>query len=485
MIKKILNNATLMSWASKFVGFGSLILVTPLYLKVYDDLEFSFWSAINIFITYAMLADSGFGSALVRVINYFRAGADSLPKNKKEYDKLDKIENKSPNYLQLSYLLSTSNVIYLVLALLSAVLTIIGVLFIWNIMTLANHRIDFWITYFLLIPLCAILILTVKWSSFMHGLNYVAVEARINTAFSTLRVISFTVMLIFRLPPVYLISYMLIASFLKYLFLKSFVLKWFSKNNVSLMKKWYFNKPIFNALWPQTWRLAGIFWGNFLVENGNSFLIAQIKDTGLMANFYLTTRIIQFARVFSQTSFYANLPTIYKLGAEKNLKTLKEKVSHYMFLAIVIMVSIYLFVIFFGNSTLEFLDKFNILSTDKRFLPTFFLIIMTVTLLLDMHSSFHASIYSSTNHIPFLLPSIISGAIIVGVGYFFALDAYGLIGLLVVRFLVQFSFNNWYAMYLSLRLLRWPLFKYVYELPTIGTKFIVTKTKNIIKKFDI
>jgi hypothetical protein len=101
---------------------------------------------------------------------------------------------------------------------------------------------------------------------------------------------------------------------------------------------------------------------------------------------------------------------------------------------------------------------------------------MSLTILFDMHSSFHASIYTSTNHIPFLVPSLISGAIIIGLG-FYVLPIYGLIGILLVRFLIQISFNNWYAWYLSLKLLRWPFLKYIYEVPKYGVIYLKDKTK--------
>jgi len=53
--------------------FGSIVLVTPLILVNYDLVEQSFWWLIGNIIGFALLADSGFGSALVRAVSYFRA----------------------------------------------------------------------------------------------------------------------------------------------------------------------------------------------------------------------------------------------------------------------------------------------------------------------------------------------------------------------------------------------------------------------------
>jgi hypothetical protein len=110
----------------------------------------------------------------------------------------------------------------------------------------------------------------------------------------------------------------------------------------------------------------------------------------------------------------------------------------------------------------------------------FILILMGLANFLDMHASYHAGIYTSTNHIPFLWPTIISGAVIFIVGYFL-LPGYGILGLVVLRFIVQLAFSNWYAVYLSLNLLKWPLRDYIIELPLLGTKFTIEKIRSFIR----
>ena len=78
----------MMSWASQFVRFGSAIFVLPLILKFFTPIEQSFWFFINSILGLAMLADAGFGPTMIRAVSYFNSGADYLPRNKKEYDKI-------------------------------------------------------------------------------------------------------------------------------------------------------------------------------------------------------------------------------------------------------------------------------------------------------------------------------------------------------------------------------------------------------------
>ena len=212
----------------------------------------------------------------------------------------------------------------------------------------------------------------------------------------------------------YLVIIMFFASLARYIYVRNFVTNWFRQHNYEVRGYKVFNREIFRSLWAQTWRLAGIFWGNYMVEYGNSFLMAQVQDAKLMASFLFTTNIMTWITSFSRTPFYANVPTIYKLGAEKNFRALRKQATRYMFLGIVIITGTFLFIGVAGNPVLNFLDSHHILNTDTRFVGT---------LLFTDHGPDSVSgyalqlstqaIYTSTNHIPFLVPSLVSGLVIV------------------------------------------------------------------------
>jgi O-antigen/teichoic acid export membrane protein len=478
MLKRILNNPTIMSWSAQFTRFGSIVLVTPLILVNYDLVEQSFWWLIGNIIGFALLADSGFGSAVVRAVSYFRAGETALPRTREEYDSRQQIVNTEPNIEKLRDLLATTRPIYFILGALSILLLLAGTFIFRNIFTMSGDRIDFWVTYFLLVPTCYLMIMTIRWSSFMQGLNEIAREARVSTLIEVVRIILFTVLLSFKLSPMYLVITMFFASLARYIYVHTFITKWFRERNYEIRGFKVFNREIFGSLWAQTWRLAGIFWGNYMVEYGNTFLMAQIKDAKLMACFLFTTNIMTWITGFSRTPFYANVPTIYKLGAEKNFKELRLKATHYMFMGFVILISAYLFIGLAGNPLLSFLDNHNIMDTDTRFVGTLLFTIMALSQMFEMHATFHSGIYTSTNHIPFLIPSLVSGLAIVVIGYNI-LPVYGLFGLILTRFLVQLSFNSWYSMSLSLKLLNWPFKRYLVEFPSEGMRFLLGKLKNL------
>lgn len=334
-----------------------------------------------------------------------------------------------------------------------------------------GHRTDLWLAYFLLVPYCTILIGNIRWSSFMRGLDYVALEAKYSSLVNTIRILLFILLLSFKLKPLYLSLGYLLEGLATRVYLRYFILNWFKGNNVIITNNNHFDKGIFRSLWSASWKLAGIMWGNFFIEQGNPILVAQISDLKLMNNFLLTTRLLKMALGFSRTPVLAKIPVIFKLAAEKKIKELKETASKYMFLGLAMAIGSSFILIAFGNFGLE------ILHSDKRLLPLFLFTIMALSEILEMHSTFHSSIYTSTNHVPFLLPTLISGGAIFFGGYYLihyyvAIPLYGLTAIILTRFIVQFCFDNFYAMYLNLNFLKWPFFSYLYEMPYYGFKWV-------------
>jgi len=455
-----------MSWASYFVRFGSALFVLPMILKFFTPIEQSFWFFINTIMGFAMLADSGFGSTLIRAVSYFNTGADYLPRNKKEYDNFDKIKDREPNLLNLKNLLTTANRIYIYLGLFSVLMISSGGLAAaWNILELSNHQTDIWIAFLIVIPYSFFMILAVKWSSFMRGLGFVAKEARFGAFQGAIRVLIFVILLFFKLGVAYLVGYMLIESIIKLSYLRWYVLKWFRKNNVTFENRNYFDKEIFRSLWSATWRTGLLFWGSYAIGSGTSLLASQINDAVVMANFLFTMRIFKFVLNIARAPFYTHVPTIYKLAAEKDLANLRRRSSQYMFLGFSVLIAAMLVILAGGNFVLD------LLGTDTRFVSLGILIIIAVTELLDIHASYHATLYTSTNHIPFVLPATISGGMILLVG-FYVLPLYGLLGIVLAKFAIQFMFNNWYAPYLSLKLMKWPIWEYLYQFPAYGISFL-------------
>jgi hypothetical protein len=469
--KKITSSATLMTWSNQFVNFGSALFILPLLLKRFDELEIAFWFMVNIFIQLARLADSGFGPTLIRAVSYFKAGAKSLPLNKKDFEEIEVTEKGSPNLSKMADLLSTSNRIYLILSLFAMLLlSTLGVAVTWNIFEMSDFRPDFIWAFVLIIVNSYIVLQTVKWTSFMTGLDFVAKSNGFYSILGSIRVFVYIAILLIYPSVLLLIAYNLLTSIAIFLYLRNYVRKWFAKQKVDLRKHKTFDKEIFKAIWPATWKLGGIYWGNYLITYGTSIIIAQIDDTALMAGFLFTQRIMFIIRRIAEAPFYANIQKTYKLLAFKDFVGLKKLVSMNVFLAMSIVFSSLTIIGVFGNWGLE------LLGIETRIVPPIIYVLMMLMTAFEIHGAMHGTIYSSTNLVPFLIPSLVSGAVVV-IGGFLVLPVYGVLGLVLLQFLTQLSFNYWYSWYLSLKLVKWPLLEYLKDVLRAGVRIAKGEAK--------
>lgn len=476
MLKRALSSPILMTWVRDFVRIGTPFFVVPLVLAFYSAEEQTFYFWIGILSSFVMVADAGVSSVVMRATSYFMAGAESLPKNRDEFDAAEEIRNKLPNYSKIVELFHTTKYIYVILTFfLILMLSTAGVAAVWNLMEKTGHRPDMWAAYGVLVIYFAIFMMNIRWTSFMRGLDFVAVEAKLSTITTAVRILLWILFLSLRMQPLALTIALVAEGLATHIYLRIFIKRWFRKNNITYVANTAFSKPIFMTLWPAAWRMGGIQLGNFMVERGNNILILQINDTAMMANFTFTTWILKTLFSFSLTPVYSRLPVLYKFAAEKNFSELKKSAAGYMFLGLSLITAAYLLLGLAGNPLLEGLHS------DRRIIfPLILFAVMALTEILDLHSSFHAGVYTSTNHIPFFWPSIISGAIIFFTGLFFSLPLYGLVGVIMTRFIVQICFNNWYALYLDLRFLKWPLREYITDLPKFGFSFLFNKVKEFL-----
>lgn len=461
-------SATVMSWLNNIVKFGNGIFVLPLILARFSEHEIAFWFLINTIMGFAMLADSGFGPTLIRAVTYFHAGAEKIPSNREEFlaKRTDKNLGK-PHLKNLSALLSSTARIYNIISLVVILLlSTLGTVFIYNLLSLSGHQIELWISFGIIILNSFVRLQTVRWASFMRGFNFVALQNRMISLIGAVKIVVFVVLLLIGVSIVVLIAYQLAESIVVYQFQRWYIMRWFKKHKTKPLSS-DFDKTIFKTLWPATWRLGGIFWGGFMVNSGNSIVISQIDNVELMASFLLTRRILGYLRNIADSAFYANLPKVYHLLANRKFTLCKQKISFYIFTGVSILSAGLLFTGLFGNIL------FDMAQIKTRLVPGLIFFIMAINMVLTIHHSYHASIYYATNQVPFFWPALISGSLVVGLG-FAVVAPYGVLGIVLVHLLVQLAFSHWYPVWLSLRLLKWPFFNYLKSLPYWSYKSLET-----------
>jgi len=474
LFQKLINNATAMSWAYHVTIFAHGLLVTPLVVIMFSKDHISVWFLLQTIMGIGMLADAGFGFTLARAVSFFFSGAVSLPKDHKEYEK--KLENTGlTNFDKLNNLLATSSRIYTIVGLVYFIVFVpVGIAIIWNVMELNGHDNFLWLAYILTMINTLVALQKVKWSSFMIGLRKVQELNRLNTIVGLFRIISFTLILTVK-PDIFILSaYSLIETIFNSWIIRRKVLKWFKENSIVRKGLFYFDKELFRSLWSAMWRIGITSWGTNLIQYASSIIVSQVKDTGLIANFLFTQKILGFIRKIGDAPFYANLPSIYGYMAKKDFTAAKKEISRQLFLTLNIIFSGYLLLGFFGNIMLESL------GIQIRFVSGFLYTVLALSILLDTYSASNTNVYISTNHIPFMYPTLISGILIISIG-FLILPIYGLLGVITFRLIVELCYNYWYPSYLNLKLLNWQLHTHISDIWGYGFSYWKKRGYEILK----
>lgn len=461
---RILNSPTLMNWINQGTAFIHGIFITSLVLVKFSNIDYSFWMLLKTLTAFGILAEAGLGRTIERSVAFFFAGASKLPKNKKEYD--ESVESSgSPNFTQLVQLLYTTKYIYLILSLVTILLlSTVGITFLWNLFTQSGHDIQLWIAYSLMIIQSMIMLQGIKWRSFMTGTQHLIQLYRWNTVVSVIRIMGFLAILLSGLGVMHLMIYLVVETAVTYTYIRFFVTRWFGRQQVVVKRSSKLDKEIFSSIWSVTWKSGLNTWGFFFTNRGLELIISQLKDTALMASFLFTTSILGFIRNIAQTPITVKYPEMYALMSGKKFEKLKSIASPRIYLSLTIMLIGFASFGLLGNWLLD------LIGTDKKIVPATIFILMSIYLLFETNALIHGTIYISTNAVPFLIPSLITGVATFGLGML-VLPKWGLLGLVSLQVLLNFGNNFWYSTYLSLKLIHWSFRDYLFDVFIGGPRY--------------
>lgn len=435
---KLKNNIAINSWLSQVISLGSNFIVLPLLLTKFDSAETALWFLFLTLINLALLADSGFGSSFTRAVSYFKSGSSEILEKNKEID----LPNSNPNIYGLNDLFYLNKRIYFFLSIGSAIILFLFGYF--SSQNLIRNTVNPQISlnaFYLTVIIASIQIYNISQTSFLSGLGKVLLLKRLESLLGLLKLIMMLLVLLFYPRIDFLIFTLLIVQSIKNISTKIYVKKHLLKINVPFIKT-NFNKKMFNQLWKPTWRSGLMNISGFVINYASAIFVAQIPNVKLAADFLFTQRIFSFLYNISINPFYSKIPHLSYLYVKKQKDEIVKCFSSYYFLAILVYISGSILVIIFGNYAIE-----NILiDSSARLLTNHLLLIFAITILLELNHTIFATFYVVSNVIPFLLPSVISAALILLFTYLY-IPSYGILAIILVPFFVQILFNNWYPLF--------------------------------------
>lgn len=186
--------------------------------------------------------------------------------------------------------------------------------------------------------------------------------------------------------------------------------------------------------------------GGFLIMNSLSVLVMRLPPS-TSGQYLFSNRLLLMCYQLSRVPFQVVMPRLVKLRAENRLTSYKKVFFRHHAYSMTMHISMLILLYFFGDAILSIAGlNDSLLSNDT-------LIILFVIYTLELNHVIHSMSYETTNDVPFVFISILSGLSILTISWL-VIPEYGLIGMLLSQLIVQLLGNNWYPVYLNLKSFR-------------------------------
>ncbi len=453
-IKTLLKSPSITSWLSLIVTMGGPLILIPLMSKALTTTELTLWLFIGTIMGLGLLADFGFSNTITRMTVYFHAGLISIPEKEEDIAQNLLKKDERINAKGLMDLIETSRRIYFYITIGSLLfLLALGIPMVWNIISKSDDPINLWIVFAISIFYVVATIHSSKWFGVAQGFNLIHNVNFARLIVGCVEFVIFCAFIFFKIGLIfYVLFYLLKATFL-FLYTKRLVEKKFILESGEKLNGGKFDVDLFKVIWKPTRQQGIIFFGSYLINQGNSIVIAQTNDLGSISAFLFTRRIFDAIRTVAQVPFVSNLQKIYKVITTNSA-------GRRDFLIVMIMAPIFLMIFFLAIVYFCLPFLLSIFDSDIGLISDQVFFIMAISLILESHHSIHATLYAVTNRVPFVWQAILSGILIFLTGIIYSVN-FGILGIVITQFAVQLLVNNWYPVYLSLRMLNWPFSDYI------------------------
>tara|TARA_Y100000992_G_scaffold271027_1_gene211729 strand:+ start:1574 stop:2917 length:1344 start_codon:yes stop_codon:yes gene_type:complete len=439
LIKLIFDKTNIASWLALFVNLGSALFVIPFAYIYLDESSLALWFSLSLLVTLSYFSDFGSAFSLIRLNQYARAGWKNLPKyGAKLINKKKVLNNKlETNVNQLALMRFIKSNIFFMLA--GALMCIL----------ISDARITEQLNREVFLTVCFIYLVNIPiqngvifFTSIIQSKESVYIAKLIEASAGSIRILLQLVFLYIYEDIILLASAHFLGSlfglFLSFIILK---LKFKYKLNWSLKNM---SSENINSFESYQYRQGVMVSSSFLIVNSGAFIISLSPNPILVSSFFITLKVITVLKNFCQVPVMSKIPKIAKLRATNQIKNMINvfKLSYRSsMLLFIFLSSVMISILFLLINKLDF---------ESPFLSIELIILMSFIFFLELNHGNHAQLYLTNNHHPFLLPSVISGILILILSYFLIIE-FGILGLLISQGFVQLGFNNWYPIYLNVK----------------------------------
>lgn len=427
------------SYVAKLFQIGSGLVTLPLILRLLTTEEVGMNYLMLTVSSIVGLMDFGFSPQFGRNFTYVNSGARRLCREGVEEERGGSID-----WHLLSVLIGTARFVYRRLSVLALIVMLtFGTGYIWYLtegFTNVNNSLYIWIlysfsTYFN--------IYFSYYSSLLTGSGMIRESSQAAILSKSAYLVLCTLFLLLGWGLFAVVAANFIAPFVqRYVSYRAYFKP---ELKARLAEQTVTRKDIretFSVIWFNAKKLGINFIGAYAVNKMGMFIIGFFLPLATIGSYGLLTQLTTIVTGIANTMFVTYLPKVSNCRVTGDRPMLKRTISFSMVVGQIIMLAGALGIIFVAPYLLELIKSQTMLPS--RLICVLYLVIVALEL---NHSEF-ASVISTENKIPYVVPSLVSGGVIVLLTFIaLKFTTLGLLGVVLVQGIVQAAYNNW----------RWPL----------------------------
>jgi O-antigen/teichoic acid export membrane protein len=410
-----------------------LLILLPLVLVRFDAEEISVWYLFAAIASLQLLLDLGFSVTFARVVAYAMGGAgiESLRSPRE-------VGGAGPDWEAVGRIWSALHYVYRRLAAAWFVLlATAGSLAVRGPVALTADSDSAWCAWAVIVVASVAALWGMVYSSFLIGINHVALVRRWDIATSLASTLTGAAVLFLGGD---LLA--LVVAYYAWLVLNVLRNGWLARTVLDGRSR-SFPRPrrdpeVLAAVWPSVWRTGiGIVAGYGLIQ-ASGVIYAQVSSAAAAASYFLALRLIQAVGQFSQAPFYSKLPSLARLYAEGRQDEMIRRAQRGMRYAYLIFVIGFILLGTVGGPLLDFVGS-NVAFPGPELWS-----LMGIAFFAERYGAMHLNLYGTTNNVINHIANGGAGIIYIAIGcaLFPLLGVYALPSALIAG---NVAFYAWYA----------------------------------------
>lgn len=435
---KVNKKTIIISYITQFFQYGIAIVVLPVILRLLDAKDLGVWYIFLSVSSLVGLLDFGFSPSIQRTAAYVASGVRELKQTGVVVS-----EGGDIHMPLLASLLKTSQNIYFRISTAIFVLgSTFGTFYLYNVMD-TEFSIKYMLTWLLYIVSVTTNFHYNYMLSFLRGLGYIS-EYNINVIASKLIYIFTLYALI--ISGAGLIS-LVIATFANTLLMIVLARRVLNVkiHGFSKLTKQYTCENLFGVLWKNAKNSGIVAVGVFLLSQSGVFLSGLLLNLEEVASLGLCLQIFGILVVCSRVYLTTYTPQISSLWVQNNRIEIKKLFLKCQLMGYLVFLTGFFIILLIGDWILANILHSNVLlPSDLVILMYGFFYLMELT-----HGNC-CSLIATSNQIPFVKASLISGGISIIGTILLAEFGYGMISFPLALICGSLPYNSW----------KWPIYSY-------------------------